>query len=110
MYINPNPNSSGAYPAPQSNKAPGLLPLTEEQSALVVRYNGFVTITETEDQETGATVYSVEPNVEAWGAWKASLPPEEEPAPTLNDRVSTLETDTADLQEALNMILTGVTE
>lgn len=30
--------------------------------------------------------------------------------PTLEDRVSTLETETADLNEALNMILTGVTE
>lgn len=29
---------------------------------------------------------------------------------TLEDRVSTLETETADLNEALNMILTGVTE
>lgn len=31
-------------------------------------------------------------------------------APTLDDRVATLETDTADLAEALDMILSGVTE
>lgn len=43
-------------------------------------------------------------------------PPEPEPEPTLEDRVSTLETSKADqtsvdeLNEALNMILTGVTE
>ena len=42
--------------------------------------------------------------------------PEPEPEPTLEDRVSTLETSKADqtsvdeLNEALNMILTGVTE
>ena len=32
------------------------------------------------------------------------------PAPTLEDRVDTLEVDTADLAEALNMILEGVVE
>ena len=43
-------------------------------------------------------------------------PPEPEPEPTLDDRVSTLEatkanqTDVDELNEALNMILTGVTE
>lgn len=36
--------------------------------------------------------------------------PEPEPQPTLDDRVATLEGDTAELHEALDMILTGVTE
>lgn len=35
---------------------------------------------------------------------------ENSPEPTLEDRVGTLETDTADLAEALDMILSGVTE
>lgn len=35
---------------------------------------------------------------------------EEAAAPTLEDRVGTLEIDTADLAEALDMILSGVTQ
>lgn len=35
---------------------------------------------------------------------------EETAVPTLDERVTTLETDTADMAEALDMILAGVTE
>lgn len=73
------------------------LPYTEAnyQLALSEAYNGEVTI-----EDDG------QPEPE----------PEPEPEPTLEDRVSTLETSKADqtsvdeLNEALNMILTGVTE
>lgn len=85
MYITPIPNPSGAYPAPQSNPALGLLQLTDEQAAMVTEYNGFVTVTETEDGIT------VEPNTEAWEAWKASLPPETPPQPTTEERLAALE-------------------
>lgn len=84
-YINPTPNPSGAYPAPQSNPATGLIPLTEEQAAAVLQYNGFVTITSDEEvieDDFTRTVYTVTPNTGAWEAWKASLPPEPEPEPT----------------------------
>ena len=84
-YITQTPNPSGAYPAPQSNPAPGLLPLTDEQAAMVVQYNGFVAITSREEEyEDGffRTVYEVTPDIEAWESWKASLPPEPEPEPT----------------------------
>lgn len=84
-YITPTPNPSGAYPAPQSNAAPGLLPLTDEQAATVIQYNGFVTIAETEDGIT------VEPNTVAWEVWKASLPPEAPPQPTAEERLAALE-------------------
>lgn len=73
MYIKSNSNPSGAYPAPQEHYAPGLTPLTAEQAALVTEYNGFVTITP-ETDEHGAASYKVEPNIEAWEAWKATLP------------------------------------
>lgn len=85
MYIAPTPNPSGAYPAPQSNPAPSLLPLSDEQAAMVTQYNGFVTITETEDGIT------VEPNTEAWEAWKASLPPETPTQPATEERLAALE-------------------
>ena len=115
-YLNSNPNPSGAYPAPQSNPFKGAIPLTDEQAQMVVDYNGFVTITSSVEDFT-KTVYEVTPNLEAWEAWKATLPPdpEPEPTPTLDERVSTLETTKADqtdvdeLNEALNMILTGYT-
>ena len=59
-------------------------------------YNGFVTLTiETIDGVDTVTAY--EPNVEAWEAWKASLP---EPKPEVDE-------PTAD--EILNVML-GVTE
>lgn len=83
-YIQPTPNPSGAYPAPQSNPFPGAIPLTDEQAQMVVDYNGFVTITSHEEEyEEGffRTVYTVEPNTEAWEEWKESLPPEPEPEP-----------------------------
>ena len=84
-YMRATPNPSGAYPAPQSNPAPGLILLTDAQTQMVVDYNGFVTITEAEDGIT------VEPNTEAWEEWKASLPPEEPPAPTQEERLAALE-------------------
>ena len=93
-YMNPTPNPSGAYPAPQSNPAPGLIPLTEEQAATVLEYNGFVTITSEEEvieDDFTRTVYTVTPNTEAWETWKASLPPEPY-APTTEERITALET------------------
>lgn len=71
-YIISTPNQSGAYPPPQSNPANSMIPLTYEQAEAVIRYNGFVTIKETEHGIT------VEPNIEAWEEWKASLPKEDE--------------------------------
>ena len=92
-YINPTPNPSGSYPAPQSNPDPGLIPLTEEQAATVLQCNGFVTITSEEEVIEGdftRTVYTVTPNTGAWEAWKASLPPEPEPEPTDTEVLNTL--------------------
>ena len=87
-YIRATPNPSGAYPAPQSNPFEGAIPLTDAQAATVIQYNGFVTITASEepvapeDESITQTVYTVEPDLEAWEAWKASLPPEPEPEET----------------------------
>lgn len=76
-YIRDTTNPSGAYPAPQSNPFPGAIPLTEEQAETVLRYNGFVTITSQEEpivDDFTRTVYTVEPDLEAWEAWKAAQP------------------------------------
>ena len=84
-YIRATPSPSGAYPAPQSNPFEGAIPLTDEQAVTVIQYNGFVVITsreepvDPEDESITQTVYTVEPDLEAWEAWKASLPPEPEP-------------------------------
>ena len=61
MYINPITKSN------QSTYAPGLLELTPEQEAMYLQYNSFVNITNTDPVE-------IEPDTEAWQAWKASLP------------------------------------
>ena len=61
--------------------------------------------------------YDAETTIPQWtgSVWElVSLPPkpdpEPNPGPTLEDRVGNLETSTTELQEALDMILTGVTE
>lgn len=59
MYINPVTLSN------QSNPAPGLLPLTPEQEATYLQYNGFVRITSTDP-------VTLEPDTESWEAWKAA--------------------------------------
>lgn len=90
-YIRATPNPSGAYPAPQSNPFPGAIALTDEQVATLIQYNGFVSITGEGESVT------VEPNTEAWEAWKGSLPTTTEPEPgptqTVDDRVTELESE-----------------
>lgn len=93
LYIDPAPNESGAYPNPKMQPFPGCVPLTDEQSATFLQYNGFVTITarvEVIEDDFTRTVYDVEPNTEAWEAWKASLPAETEPEPTDTEVLNTL--------------------
>lgn len=80
MYINPVTLSN------QSNPAPGLLLLTEDQEAMYLQYNGFVRIISTDP-------VTLEPDTEAWEAWKAAeaeKPPAVE-QPTLEERTSALE-------------------
>ena len=93
MYINPVTLSN------QSNPAPGLLPLTAEQEATYLQYNGFVklTIEDVAVQDSGndytvqKRITKLEPDTEAWEAWKASIPPETAPQPTLEERTDALE-------------------
>lgn len=69
MYIKATPGAGGAYPAPQSHPGPGLVEIPEELVAALVQYNGFVSLT-----VAGGVVTAVTPNVEAWEAYKASIP------------------------------------
>lgn len=80
-YIAKTTNQSGAYPAPQSNPATGLIPLTDEQAQTILDYNGFVTINSYEEEyEEGfyRTIYEVSPNTEAWEKWKESIAPDKQ--------------------------------
>lgn len=80
MYINPETLSN------QSTPAPGLLELTPEQEQTYIQYNGFVRI-------TGTDPVTIEPDTEAWEAWKAAeaeKPPVVE-APTIEERTAALE-------------------
>lgn len=72
-YLNRTAHADGSYPAPQSTPAPDLIPLTDEQAAMVVRYSGFVVIEE-ETDGSGAISCKVTPNLDAWEAWKAAQP------------------------------------
>lgn len=74
QYVRATPNASGAYSAPRSSYFTGCLPLTDEQAATLVQYNGFVTITQEPDPEIETSSVTVTPDLEAWGAWKAAQP------------------------------------
>lgn len=90
MYIHPITLSN------QSTPAPGLLPLTAEQEAMYLQYNGFVKIISTDPVE-------IEPDVEAWEAWKASEAAKSErtPTPTQFDRMEAQVTYTAMMTDTL---------
>lgn len=75
IYIDSKPNESGAYPNPKNQPFPGSIALNDEQAAVFFEYNGFVAV------QDGV----VTPNVEAWEAWKASLPEPVEPEPTTEE-------------------------
>ena len=61
IYIDKEPNPSGAYPNPKSQPFPGCIALNDEQAAVFFAYNGFVVV----EGET------VTPNTQAWEGWKA---------------------------------------
>lgn len=88
MYIRQTPNESGAYPSPQRNPAPGLAYISDEQVKTLIEYNGFVTLDIEDDKVT-----EVKPNIDAWEKWREDNPPEPEPVPvpTLEDRMSAME-------------------
>lgn len=84
MYINPETLSN------QSNPAPGLILLTDEQEVMYLQYNGFVMITP-ETDDAGAVSYTVEPDLEAWEAWKESLPTDPDPGDESGGYIPTAE-------------------
>ena len=95
----------------QSTPFPGALIFPDEFWSIYYpegkRAAGFVDIT-----DDGTTVTSCVWDEDAYQAWAAENPeqPETEPTPTLDERVTNLEGDTEELHEALDMILSGVTE
>lgn len=89
-----NAYESGGHPPIQSwNKADipegyAVWPDTVDTSDYYA-YNGFVTLT-VEQVDGVDTVTKYEPNVEAWEAWKESLPPEPALEPTDTEVLNTL--------------------
>lgn len=87
-YIQAQANASGAYSAPQSRKAAGLIEMPDEYLETFIAYNGFVNfVTEEVEEENPLEpenptvtrrVTSLTPNTEAWEAWK-TLPVPEQP-------------------------------
>lgn len=70
-------------------------------------YNGFVNLVVKRN-----IVTSYEPNLTAWEAWKSTVPSDpEDPKPSdVESQIDTLELQTDELYEALDMILTGATK
>ena len=88
--ITKTPAPNGAYPSLQDWT--GLVPpegYYQWPDSLDIadfyNHNGFVFLTILRGR-----VQSYEPNIEAWEAWKASLPPEPEPVPTDTEVLNTL--------------------
>lgn len=78
QVIKETPNPSGAYPPIQSWEAfsipTGYAVVPDSlDTSIFYQYNGFVTL-----QLEEKTVIGFTPNIEAWSAWQASLPPKEE--------------------------------
>lgn len=73
-YISEHANGEGNHGNPITNKYPGSVILNDNLLQPYLDANGFVNIT-VED----GVVTSVEKNVEAWEAWKATLLPEADP-------------------------------
>ena len=96
-YIRPTPNPSGAYPGPQSNPAPGLVPISDTLAAELTAYNGFVTLTIGDGEVTAVT-----PNTEAWEAWKAEEAAK--PAPEEETELSVWDELAAAYEEGVNSI------
>ena len=108
-------NESGSYASMQSWEVSAPIPKTHAvwsdalDTADFYAYNGFVVLTiETIDGVDTVTAY--EPNVEAWEAWKASLPePEPHESQISDDEAVAIITDTLTTSEALNIITGGIT-
>ena len=77
----------------QSAYAPGLVELTDEQFQIYLAHNGFVEVTVGEGEQEGKAV-EVTPDTEAWEAWKAAQPEPEPEPPTMEERLSALESAT----------------
>ena len=86
-YLHPKQNENGSYSNFQSTPFRGAIELTEKQAETFLAYNGFVTIQQIEDEETGEIGRLVKPNTEAWEAWKAAQP---KPGPAPVDMESLL--------------------
>lgn len=65
MYLDPVTLSN------QSHFAMGLIELTPEQEQTYLQHNGFVIVTENEEEENG---YTITPDTERWEEWKAQQP------------------------------------
>lgn len=81
--ITKTPTENGAYPPlqdwPQLAPPEGYYKWPDSlETKIFYQYNGFVVLT-----VTRGIVQSYEANVEAWEAWKESLPPE--PGPQVSD-------------------------
>lgn len=105
-YISRKPNPSGAYPAPQSSPAPGLVPISDTFAIRVVALKGFVRLAILDGRVIG-----LEPNeeaLEAWDAAQAERPAEgQETAPTAQDDTDAM---LVDHEYRLTLLELGLTE
>lgn len=93
LYIQPNPNTGGSYPSPQSLKAAGLVEFPEEFLEKFLELNGFVKLTIVDN-----VVTAVRANNTARDAWLAEVAEQEtaeQETGSDNDLVTWAELDAA---------------
>lgn len=114
QIIKLEPSATGSRPPIQSwsgtSIPEGYIEVPEGVDTSAIQdYMGFVDLTLDED----GALTSITGNEERYRAYLASLPPEPEPEPTMEDRVSVLETDKADrteVQDVWDSMATAYTE
>ena len=93
LYIQPNPNTGGSYPSPQSLKAAGLIEFPEEFLEKFLELNGFVKLTITDNVVTAIRANNTARD--AWLAEVAEQEAEEQATGSDNDLVTWAELDAA---------------
>lgn len=77
-YLPKNMNELGGYPNPQSTMAEDMWELTDQQTGVLVKYSGFVTIEDKADRNEEGSSVTVHPNLPAWERWMATQPSPED--------------------------------
>lgn len=96
---------SGAYGAPHGQPFNHSIAISDEQAAMLIQYNGFVSIEIVHDEELNLDKVVMNPNIELWEAWKSEHPEPESEEMTTEELLLEL---AADHEERLCLMELGI--